>query len=141
MDKEMSLDDARNRIERETEEKVPGYKGPVWGVWTPGTAGHDDTLTPLRIEFVEDERSYLTQLVLTDDKGGEKVYWVDAPRAKAESTIESSILVGDEIEIVEVSGKLRVKQVCVMISERKISTPFRKGTLMSHTEVAERRKS
>jgi hypothetical protein len=29
------FDEVRNRIERETEKKYPGYRGPRWGEWTP----------------------------------------------------------------------------------------------------------
>ena len=31
------FDEIRNRIEREAEKKYPGYRGPRWGEWTPGT--------------------------------------------------------------------------------------------------------
>ena len=30
------FNEIRNRIERETEKKYPGYRGPRWGAWTPG---------------------------------------------------------------------------------------------------------
>lgn len=31
------FDEIRNRIEREAGKKYPGYRGPRWGEWTPGT--------------------------------------------------------------------------------------------------------
>jgi hypothetical protein len=34
----VSFDQILNRIERETEKKFPGYRGPNWGKWTPGRA-------------------------------------------------------------------------------------------------------
>jgi hypothetical protein len=40
------FDEIRNRIEREAEKKYPGYRGPRWGEWTPGTPSPLDN--PLR---------------------------------------------------------------------------------------------
>jgi len=135
-------DEIRNRVEPGAEAKFPGYVGPNWGVWTPGAAGCEKIkgLAPIRTPFADDERSYLTQLAsVSKICGEERVYWVDAPRAKADSTIESAVLVGDEIEIAEVPGWLRVTQVCVMVSESKIAVPYRKGTLLSFRKLADRR--
>jgi hypothetical protein len=141
------FDALRNRIEREVEEKYPGdgnnpgYKGPHYGEWTPGAPGHDSTagpLPPLRKALVQDDRSYRTQLVLTDGNE-EKTYWVDAPLAMSETTKVSSILVGDVIELMEVPHKMGVKQVCLVLPEEKICVPHKLGTLLTHIHLAPRR--
>lgn len=142
------FDDLRNNIEREVEKlypgsgNTPGYRGPRYGEWTPGALGHDSTagpLPPLRIPLVKDDMSFRTQLVLADGVE-EKVYWVDAPRARAEQAIVSSILPGDVIETFEVPRRMIVKQVCVGLPEEKICVPHKLGTLLTHLPLAPRRR-
>ena len=142
------LNDIRNRIEREVAAKfpgdgsTPGYRACNHGEWTPGASSCDSTagpLPPLRIPLVNQDRSYRTQLVLTDG-GDEMTYWVDAPRARSESTIVCAILVGDIIELFEMPRKMAVLQVCLTLPEDKICVPHKTGTLLTWIERSERRK-
>ena len=142
------FDELRNRSERKAEAKypgsgsTPGYKGPRYGEWTPGAPGHDSTagpLPPLRVLLLDQDRTFRTQLVLTN--GYEQMtYWVDAQRARSENAIVSNVLPGDVIEIAEVPGKLGVLQVCLGLPEDKICVPHKTGTLMLHIHLAPRRR-
>jgi len=77
----MNFDDVRNFHERAAEAKFPGYKGPVWGQFTP------------RSEAIELPRR--TQVAFMDGTA----YWLDIP--------EGSVIPGDMIAIAERGIPLR----------------------------------
>lgn len=100
-------DDLRNKAERETEKAFPGYKGPVWGEYTPGCA---TPLSPQR-----------TQVSFEED-----TYWLDVP--------PGSVCVGDMIAIAERGDWQRVGHVGVTLNssyfESDGAVPHKLGTFV-----------
>jgi hypothetical protein len=121
MEETMSnFDDVRNKIERECEERYPGYKGPIWGQVTP------------RSEAIELPQR--TQIAFEDGK----VYWLDVPAGSIVSGDMVAVMERDDEPLRKIKkadrAKVTVAQTGMTLSgeyfETKNAIPHRLGTFV-----------
>ena|SRR5271168_5416975 len=91
------FDDIQNAAQRKAEKDHPGYVGPVFGQFTAATASEPELprRTEVSVAYWTGKGKSLKQV--------ETTYWLDVP--------EGSILVGDELIIVEREELLTVTHV------------------------------
>jgi hypothetical protein len=112
---DQSFNDAQNKFVRMAEERYPGYKGPVYGQFTPGK---DTVQLPSRTQIGFDDGT---------------VYWLDVPAG--------SVLVGDRVCTMENCRFLTVTSVGMTLSgdmfdensRNHLTVPYRVGTFLTLT--------